>query len=98
MLAPAGHVALFPGKLDSERPASLDSTNGGGEASDNPRPSKRCVEARRTRVPAASVYREASNDAPTASARAPGANVTGSVGAIPRSRRAAPSGPVSVSP
>src|SRR5947207_11238183 len=98
MLSPGGHEVLPPGKVANSMPASLDSTNGGGEASDSPRPSKRCVDARKTSTPGASVYRAVSNDPPTASARPPGASTTGSTAVDPTTRRAIPSAPVRVSP
>src|SRR4051812_8574828 len=62
MLAPPGQVAALPGNVDSSTPASLERIRGGGEASDSPRPSKRCVDARKSSVPADRAYREASKD------------------------------------
>src|SRR5438105_7932639 len=79
-------------------PSSLDSTKAGGEASDSPRPSRRWVEPWSRRVPAGIGYLEASNDAPTASARPSGARTRGPTGAGARTPLAVPSGPVKVSP
>src|SRR5438132_12936593 len=51
----------------------------GGDSSESPRPSSRCVDARNTGTPGGMGYRLGSNEAPTASARAPGASTTADV-------------------